>query len=90
LPQMRQNGLDRFRVGDICDHPQVEIFNTSSIKRDKTAWASLEGDLKLKLQYRDSMELYIPVYSGDISFTYSLQLANSAMKQTYNSCVLSL
>ena len=22
LPQMRQNGPDRFRVGDICDHPQ--------------------------------------------------------------------
>ena len=22
MPQMRQNGLDRFRVGDICDHPQ--------------------------------------------------------------------
>ena len=23
LPQMRQNGPDRFRVGDICDHPQL-------------------------------------------------------------------
>ena len=22
LPQMRQNGLDRVRIGDICDHPQ--------------------------------------------------------------------
>mgnify|MGYP005625694207 FL=1 len=29
LPQMRQNGLNRVRIGDICDHPQGGLRDNS-------------------------------------------------------------
>jgi hypothetical protein len=37
LPQMRQNGPDRFRVGDICDHPQ----RAAAQRADRFQWRSL-------------------------------------------------
>jgi len=36
LLQMRQNGLDRVRIGDICDHPQRAAAQTSDLFRYST------------------------------------------------------
>ena len=35
LPQMRQNGLDRVRIGDICDHPQGAAAQRTDRNIDK-------------------------------------------------------
>ena len=35
LPQMRQNGLDRVRIGDICDHPQGAAAQRTDKNIDK-------------------------------------------------------